>query len=139
MTLQEFKSIAIHRGTFHDNHANAAKGWAKGWGFGFIWQERWFFKEYKVGNLLYKSGIVRGRWSGERVTHCFIGTDQVSEYKFKKALASFVAPAPTAEEQAYIDNEHAKYLAAMERIAKRTAKIRAARNEKQLKFDFNAA
>ena len=70
---------------------------------------------------------------------CFIGDEQVSEYRFKKKLESFVLPPLTSEEKQYIETEQQRLDAVL-----REVKIKASRrksrsqevNIRQLSFNF---
>ena len=70
---------------------------------------------------------------------CFIGDEQVSEYRFKKKLESFVLPPLTSEEKQYIEAEQQRLDAVL-----REVKIKASRrksrsqevNIRQLSFNF---
>lgn len=97
MTLNDFKREAELRGNFYDNSESAAKQWARTWGFTY-WRLVWFYKEYKVGNMVYRSGHWRGRHGGCKITECEINGEKVSEYRFKKALGNFAAPNITGED-----------------------------------------
>ena len=99
MTLNSFKNEAERRGNYYDNSEAAAKAWAASWGLTW-WRSVWWYKEYKVGGMVYRSGMWRGRHGGHNVTECEIDGEAVSEYKFKKALESFEAPAYTEEDRA---------------------------------------
>lgn len=108
MTLNQFKAEATRRGNYEDNTANAMKYWATCWGLGYH-SQLWCYKKYTVGNMTYKAGPVRLRHGSYRSVSCYINGESVSEYRFKKALESFVAPVETADE--------------LERIAERDRKI----------------
>jgi hypothetical protein len=86
--------------------------------------------------MTYRSGMYRGRHGGYRVTECEIDGERVSEYKFKKALESFVAPAITDEDTARLkayqeaqqkrlatkweqEREHRNFMARLRRERKR--------------------
>ena len=97
MTLDNFKKEAAQRGNYYDNSQSAGMEWARSWGLTY-WRLVWFYKEYKVGGMVYRSGRWQGRHGGRRITECEINGERVSEYRFKKTLETFVAPAPTAEE-----------------------------------------
>lgn len=99
MTLKEFKTEAQQRGNYFDNSENAAHEWAKSWGLTW-WRLVWFYKEFRVGGMVYRSGMWRGRHGGHTVTECTIDGEAVSKYRFEKALATFTAPEMTAEEKA---------------------------------------
>lgn len=99
MTLREFKTEAQERGNFYDNSASAANEWAKSWGLTY-WRRVWWYKEYRVGGMVYRSGMWRGRHGGHTMTECSIDGEGVSKYRFLKALATFNAPPMTDEEKA---------------------------------------
>ena len=104
MTLQEFKREAQRRGNYYDNSANAAAHWAKSWGLTYH-SLLWYYKSYTIGNMTWKGGRVRLRHGSCQSVDCFIGDEQVSEYRFKKALESFVFPPLTKEEEQHIEAE----------------------------------
>lgn len=104
MTLQEFKREAQRRGNYYDNSANAAEHWAKSWGLTYH-SLLWYYKSYTIGNMTWKGGKVRLRHGSYQSIDCFIGDKQVSEYRFKKALESFVLPPLTSEERQHIEAE----------------------------------
>jgi len=140
MTLQDFQREARYRGNFRDNSDNAMAAWWKGWGLGSWWEDRWCFKEYKIGNITYKSGKVHMRHGSYTITLCYIGDEQVSEYKLKKFLLTFDYPKPTPEEQAYIDKQRSETEELLRRCREREVK-RAAREDReprQLVLDFDA-
>lgn len=122
MDLKEFKCEAQRRGHFYDNSESASEHWAKTWGLTYH-SLLWFYKDYKLGNMEWKGGKVRLRHGSYQSTECYIDGELVSEYRFKKALASFKVPELTKEEQAYIDNKEAEleaYLKTIRMRAKRT-------------------
>ena len=138
MTLQEFKSEAERRGNCYDNSVNAAAHFAKSWGLTYH-SLLWHYKRYTIGNMTWKGGKVRHRHGSYQSVDCFIGDEQVSEYRFKKALESFEFPPLTDEEQQYIEAEQQP----MDAII-REAKFKASRRKyrrrevdtRQLMFDF---
>ena len=99
MNLHQFKYEAERRGNFYDNSEAAGRAWAASWGLTW-WRRVWFYKEYKVGGMVYRSGMWRGRHGGYTVTECEIDGQQVSKYRFEKALATFEAPAITDNDRA---------------------------------------
>lgn len=82
---------------------------------------------------------IRLRHGSYRNVDCFIGDEQVSEYRFKKKLESFVLPPLTSEEKQYIEAEQQRLDAVL-----REVKIKASRrksrsqevNIRQLSFNF---
>ena len=108
MTLQEFNCEAQRRGNYYDNSAHAAEHWAKTWGLTYH-SLLWYYKRYTIGNLTWKGGKVRLRHGSYQRVECFIGKEQVSEYRFKKALESFVTPPLTDEEKRYIEAEQQRH------------------------------
>lgn len=144
MTLKEFKTEAQQRGNYFDNSENAAHEWAKSWGLTY-WRLVWFYKEFRVGGMVYRSGMWRGRWGGHTVTECTIDGEAVSKYRFEKALATFTAPEMTDEEKARHEaqerNREAqlaeywrKYHEREERRAQRARKTEADRRQLRLNF-----
>ena len=148
MTLNSFKYEAEKRGNFYDNSESASKAWAASWGLTW-WRSVWWYKEYKVGNMTYRSGMYRGRHGGYRVTECEIDGERVSEYKFKKALEGFEAPAITDEDTARLkayqeaqqkrlaakweqEREHKNFMARLRRERKR----KQAQDSRQLSLAF---
>lgn len=137
MTLQEFKREAQRRGNYYDNSENAAAHWAKSWGLTYH-SLLWYYKSYTIGNLTWKGGKVRLRHGSYQSVYCFIGDELVSEYRFKKALESFVTPPLTDEEKRYIEAEQQR-LDAIMREVKFKASRRKSRQEadiRQLSFNF---
>lgn len=137
MTLQEFNCEAQRRGNYYDNSAHAAEHWAKTWGLTYH-SLLWYYKRYTIGNLTWKGGKVRLRHGSYQRVECFIGKEQVSEYRFKKALESFVTPPLTDEEKRYIEAEQQR-LDAIMREVKFKANRRKSRQEadiRQLSFNF---
>lgn len=142
MTFNDFKREAQRRGHFFDNKDNASAAWAKSWGLTYH-SHLWFYKEYTLGNMRWKGGSVRLRHGSYRSVDCFIGDEQVSEYRFKKALETFEAPALTTEEQEYINKQNswaeqqlAKVLARCSRPSRRKRKQY---DSRQLTFQFASA
>lgn len=135
MTLQEFKSEAQRRGNYYDNSAKAAAHWAKSWGLTYH-SLLWYYKSYTLGNLTWKGGKVRLRHGSYQSVDCFIGNEQVSEYRFKKALESFVAPSLTDEEKLYVEAEQQHLDAIMRIKASRRKRRRQEVDIRQLSFNF---
>lgn len=99
MTLRDFQTEAQERGNYYDNTASAGEEWAKSWGLTY-WRLVWFYKEYRVGGMVYRSGMWRGRHGGYTITECSINGEAVTKYRFMKALETFAAPEMTDEEKA---------------------------------------
>ena len=138
MTLQEFKREAQIRGHYYDNSANAAANWAKSWGLTYH-SLLWFYKSYTIGNMTWKGGKVRLRHGSYQSVDCFIGDEQVSEYRFKKALESFVFPPLTDEERQYIEAEQQRMDAIMREAKFKSSRRKHRRREvdsRQLMFNF---
>lgn len=82
---------------------------------------------------------IRLRHGSYQNVDCFIGDEQVSEYRFRKALESFVLPSLTSEEKQHIEAEQQRLDAVL-----REVKIKASRrksrsqevNIRQLSFNF---
>ena len=138
MTLQEFKREAERRGNCYDNSANAAAHFAKSWGLTYH-SLLWHYKRYTIGNMTWKGGKVRHRHGSYQSVDCFIGDEQVSEYRFKKALESFVFPPLTDEERQYIEAEQQRLDAVMREESMKERRRRHRRHEvdaRQLSFNF---
>ena len=135
MTLLEFKSEAQRRGNYYDNSANASEYWVKSWGLTYH-SLLWYYKSYTLGNLTWKGGKVRLRHGSYQSVDCFIGNEQVSEYRFKKALESFVAPPLTDEEKLYIEAEQQHLDAIMRIKASRRKHRRQEVDIRQLSLNF---
>lgn len=144
MELYEFKAIAERRGHMYDNTPAASAEWARTWGLSYH-SRLWRYKQYKLGNMEWKGGKVVLRHGSYKSVSCYIDGEPVSEYRFKKALATFKAPEVTPEEQAYMDARQAARDAELatywarrhDREQKRKARQEIARQ--QLTFDFDAA
>lgn len=134
MTIQEFKREAQRRGHFFDNSANAAKALARSWGMTYH-SDLWFYKEYTMGNMKWKGGPVRHRHGSYSSIYCYIDGHLVSEYRFRKALESFEAPALTNEERNYIEQQQARIAAELALAARR----RRTGNSRQLTLNFDVA
>lgn len=102
MTLQAFKNEAARRGHTFDNSDNAAHAWSLSWGLTW-WRNVWFYREYRLGNLTYRTGRVRTRHNSYTHTEYRINDAEVSQREFLTVLDTFQAPAITADEQSYID------------------------------------
>lgn len=137
MDLRQFKREAMRRGNFIDNKPAAMAYWATCWGLGYH-DRLWAYKSYKVGNMCYQSGPVMLRHGHYTNTICTIDGEAVSEYRFKKALATFHAPELTPEERAYIDSQNAREAAELARLKARRARRQAptANNVCELSFAF---
>lgn len=138
MTLQEFNCEAQRRGNYYDNSANAAAHWAKSWGLTYH-SLLWYYKRYTIGNLTWKGGKVRLRHGSYQRVECFIGKEQVSEYRFKKALESFVTPSLTDEEKRYIEAEQQRLDAIMREVKIKASRRKHRRQEvdiRQLSLNF---
>ena len=124
MDLREFKREAMRRGHYYDNKPAAMAYWAKCWGLGYH-SELWAYKSYQVGNFSYQSGPVALRHGKYTNTVCKINGEAVSEYQFRKALATFCAPDLTPDERAYIDH-FTEYVERARRLAKEIYEMKAA-------------
>lgn len=91
-TIQEFKQAAITNGHFYDNSSKAASNWSRTWGLTW-WRDVWFYKEYRLGNLTYRTGKVCMRHRSYSNREYCIDNNPASEKEFLKALASILAPA----------------------------------------------
>jgi hypothetical protein len=137
MTLQEFKCEAQRRENYYDNSANAAAHWAKSWGLTYH-SLLWYYKRYTIGNLTWKGGKVRLRHGSYPRVECFIGNEQVSEYRFKKALEAFVTPPLTDEEKRYIEAEQQRLDAIMREVKFKASRRKSLQEAdiRQLSFNF---
>lgn len=140
MTLQEFKREAQRRGNYYDNSANAAEHWAKSWGLTYH-SLLWYYKIYTIGNMTWKGGKVRLRHGSYQNVDCFIGIgdEQVSEYRFKKALESFVFPSLTDEERQHIEAEQQRLDALLREVKFKASRRKHRRQEvdiRQLSLNF---
>lgn len=91
-TIQEFKQVALTNGHFYDNSSKAASNWSRTWGLTW-WRDVWFYKEYRLGNLTYRTGKVCMRHHSYSNREFCIDNNPASEKEFLKALASIPAPA----------------------------------------------
>jgi len=91
MTIQDFKTAAKSEGQFYDNSEKAGSNWARTWGLTW-WRDVWFYKEYRLGKLLYRTGQVRMRHGSHSCTECFIDGAEVSDNRFRRELAALPAP-----------------------------------------------
>ena len=90
--LNEFKHMAT---LTHDNRSTASKNWSETWGLGW-WMDLWYYKEYSIGSLKYRSGKVCFRHHSENVTKFYVGDKEVSRAKFFE-LANTIEYRPTNE------------------------------------------
>ena len=138
MDLQDFKAAAMLRGNYYDNRQNASKAWARSWGLTY-WRNIWFYKEYHVGNMLYRAGQIHGRHGGFRYVECEIDGKSVTEYRFRKVLQTFVAPPITEEEQArrsaYLKEIEQKAMMRKNALRQRRRRMKTD-NSRQLQFSF---
>ena len=79
---------------------------------------------------------IRLRHGSYRNVDCFIGDEQVSEFRFRKALESFVLPPLTSEEKQYIEAEQQRLDAIMRIKASRRKYRRQEVDTRQLSFNF---
>ena len=138
MTLLEFKREAQRRGNYYDNSANAAAHWTKSWGLTYH-SLLWYYKSYTIGNMTWKGGRVRLRHRSYQSVDCFIGDEQVSEYRFKKALETFVLPPLTDEERQHIEAEQQRLDAIMREDRMKASRRKNRRQEvdtRQLLLNF---
>ena len=99
----------------------------------------WYYKSYTIGNMTWKGGKVRLRHGSYQSVDCFIGDEQVSEYRFKKALESFEFPPLTEEERQYIDAESQRLDAIMREVRIKASRRKSRRQEvdtRQLSLNF---
>lgn len=91
MTIPEFKQTARRNGQFYDNSKSAGQNWARTWGLTW-WRDVWFYQEYTLGNLTYRTGKVCTRHSSHSRTECIIDGQEVSDNKFRSALSDLPIP-----------------------------------------------
>lgn len=99
----------------------------------------WYYKSYTIGNMTWKGGKVRLRHGSYQSVDCFIGDEQVSEYRFKKALESFVLPPLTDEERQHIEAEQQRQDAIMREMRIKASRRKNRRQEvdiRQLSLNF---
>ena len=101
MTIQEFKQEATRRGNTYDNSSKASENWSRCWGLGYWWRDLWFYKEYRLGNMIYRTGRVRRRHYSYFVEERLIDGQTVDTRHFNKALKDFQAPSLSSDEQTY--------------------------------------
>ena len=121
MTIQEFKQEATRRGNTYDNSSKASENWSRCWGLGYWWRDLWFYKEYRLGNMIYRTGRVRRRHCSYSVEERIIDGQTVDTRHFNKALKDFQAPALSSDEQTYIKQQELRFRETMLRPQKRTA------------------
>lgn len=117
MTIQEFKQEATRRGNTYDNSSKASENWSRCWGLGYWWRDLWFYKEYRLGNMIYRTGRVRRRHCSYSVEERIIDGQTVDTRHFNKALKDFQAPALSSDEQSYIKQQEQLALQAAARRA----------------------
>lgn len=104
MTIQELKNESSRRGNTYDNSEQAGRNWSRSWGLTW-WRDVWFYKEFRLGNIIYRTGKVRLRHRSYTNTEYRINNQSVSKREFMKALDAFTAPLPTLSEQQHIDSQ----------------------------------
>lgn len=77
-TISEFKKMAT---LTHDNKKIASANWAKSWGLGW-WFDLWYYKEYCLNSLKYRSGYVILRHHSESVKKYYLGDKEISKKEF---------------------------------------------------------
>ena len=141
MTLQEFKSESARRSPIFDNSENASRVWSRSWGLGQYWRDLWFYKEYRLGNLVYRTGKVHRRHDSYTMTECSIDGNIATKNEFIKYLATYDIPELTTDEQNYIEQqrllEHARL---MRSAARRYSRVRKKNSDRlQLNLNFESA
>lgn len=121
MTIQEFKQEATRRGNTYDNSSKASENWSRCWGLGYWWRDLWFYKEYRLGNMIYRTGRVRRRHYSYSVEERLIDGQTVDTRTFNKALKDFQAPALSADERKNIADHERQIRELLSRPQKRTA------------------
>ena len=109
-TISEFKEMAT---LSHDNRKTASANWAKTWGMSW-WKDVWFYKEYTLLSLKYRTGQVVHRHSKYSVTKYYIGDKEISKNKFfelagtieyrPKEKESYAQPSPMPQQLSLFDN-----------------------------------
>ncbi len=94
MTISDFKQVAKSRGGFYDNSHKAGENWARTWGLTW-WRDVWFYKEFRLNNLVYRTGKVCMRHSSHSRTECIIDDREVTDKDFRRAIADIPVPALT--------------------------------------------
>ena len=139
MKLHEFKYESARRSPIIDNSENASRVWSRSWGFGQYWRDLWFFKEYRLGNLVYRTGKVHRRHDSYTMTECSIDGNSATEKEFIKYINTFEAPELTIEEKRYIEEqkllEHARIMRSMSRLNSRVLKQKVDSLQLMLNFD----
>lgn len=79
-TLTEFKEVAT---LTHDNRETASKNWAKTWGLTY-WEDVWYYKEYTIGNLKYRTGQVVQRHTKSFVQKFYFENKEIPQREFIK-------------------------------------------------------
>ena len=85
MTINELKADA--RTIFYNNKEKAAKNWSKCWGLGW-WFDLWQYKEYKLYNLMYRTGKAYFRHHSESIVAYYIDGKEVSRKEFLSILST---------------------------------------------------
>lgn len=86
MTISDFKQVAKSRGGFYDNSHKAGENWARTWGLTW-WRDVWFYKEFRLNNLVYRTGKVCMRHHSYSCTECIIDGHKVAYKDFRRAIA----------------------------------------------------
>lgn len=82
MGITLFKSMATMS---HDNRPSAAKAISQSWGNAY-WRDCWMYREYTLGNLVYRTGQVIRRHGHKSRVEFLVDGKEVSQYKFLKAF-----------------------------------------------------
>lgn len=121
MTIQDFKQESTRRGNTYDNSSKASENWSRCWGLGYWWRDLWFYKEYRLGNMTYRTGRVRRRHYSYSVEERLIDGQTVDTRTFNKALKDFQAPVLSADERKHIADHERQIRELLSRPQKRTA------------------
>lgn len=77
-SISEFKEMST---LTHDNRQTASENWSKSWGMTW-WMDVWFYKEYSIGSLKYRTGQVVTRYTKYNVTKYYIADKEISKKEF---------------------------------------------------------
>lgn len=86
-SLNEFKNDS--RVNVYDNTATAQKNWAKSWGLSW-WFDLWRYKEYKINNLMYRTGKVFTRHTNYSVTKFYLDNNEISKKEFMDKIKNLI-------------------------------------------------
>lgn len=87
MKLNEFKAMAMKKGSMYDNSQKAAIEWSRTWGLSW-WRSLWRYKEYTYNGYTYRAGNVFTRHTHYRMTEYAKGVESISRSAFLKAISA---------------------------------------------------